>query len=106
MNNFSDIKNFKKGGIEKLETKLKQEQFQSVITNPNEDDDYLAKLKEVEKEKNQKLKEYREKLIKMQKEKRENKAKETLSPEELIKLQRREQLAERLKAKRMKENNQ
>ena len=91
---------------EKLETKLKQEQFQSVITNPNEDDDYLAKLKEVEKEKNQKLKEYREKLIKMQKEKRENKAKETLSPEELIKLQRREQLAERLKAKRMKENNQ
>ena len=106
LNNFSDIKNFKKGGIEKLETKLKQEQFQSVITNPNEDDDYLAKLKEVEKEKNQKLKEYREKLIKMQKEKRENKAKETLSPEELIKLQRREQLAERLKAKRMKENNQ
>ena len=105
LNNFSDIKNFKKGGIEKLETKLKQEQFQSVITNPNEDDDYLAKLKEVEKEKNQKLKEYREKLIKMQKEKRENKAKETLSPEELIKLQRREQLAERLKAKRMKENN-
>ena len=106
LNNFSDIKNFKKGGIEKLETKLKQEQFQSVITNPNEDDDYLAKLKEVEKEKNQKLKEYREKLIKMQKEKRENKAKETLSPEELIKLQRREQLAERLKAKRMNENNQ
>ena len=106
LNNFSDIKNFKKGGIEKLETKLKQEQFQSVITNPNEDDDYLAKLKEVEKEKNQKLKEYREKLIKMQKEKRENKAKETLSLEELIKLQRREQLAERLKAKRMKENNQ
>ena len=105
LNNFTVIKNYQKGGIEQLENKLKQEQFQSVVSKPNEDDDYLTKLKEVEKEKTQKLKEYREKLIKMQKEKRENKAKETLSPEELIKLQRREQLAERLKAKRMKENN-
>ena len=41
----------------------------------------------------------------MQKEKRENKAKQTLSPEELAKLQRRELLAQKLKAKRTKENN-
>ena len=107
-NNFSEPKKYEKyekGGIEKLENKLKQEQIQSVISNPNDDDDYLAKLREVEKEKNQKLKEYREKLTKIQKEKRENKAKQTLSPEELAKLQRREQLAEKLKAKRFKENN-
>ena len=104
-NNFSDYKKYEKGGIEKLETKLNKEKIQSVISNPDEDDDYLAKLREVEKEKNQKLKEYREKLTKIQKEKRENKAKQTLSPEELAKLQRREQLAEKLKAKRFKENN-
>jgi hypothetical protein len=40
----------------------------------------------------------------MKKEKRENKAKQTLSKEELAKLQRRELLAEKLKAKRAKEN--
>ena len=99
-NNYGGMKNYEKGGIEKLETKIKEQRLQSVVSNPNEEDDYLAKLREVEKEKNQKLKEYREKLTKMQKEKRENKAKQTLSPEELAKLQRREQLAEKLKAKR------
>ena len=107
LNNFNyAVKNYEKGGIDKLEHKLKQQQqIQSVISNPDEDDDYLTKLKEVEKEKNEKLKEYREKLTKMQKEKRENKAKQTLSPEELAKLQRRELLAQKLKAKRTKENN-
>jgi len=108
LNNFNEPKKYEKyekGGIEKLENKLRQEQIQSVVSNPNDDDDYLAKLREVEKEKNQKLKEYRERLTKIQKEKRENKAKQTLSPEELAKLQRREQLAEKLKAKRFKENN-
>ena len=104
LNNFSETKKYEKGGIEKLENKLRKEQIQSVVSNPNEDDDYLAKLREVEKEKNEKLKEYREKLTKMQKEKRENKAKQTLSPEELAKLQRREQLAEKLKAKRFNNN--
>jgi len=48
--NFSDKKNFKKRRIEKLETKLKQELFQSVIFKPN-DDDYLDKLKKIEKDK-------------------------------------------------------
>lgn len=48
--NFSDKKNFKKRRIEKLETKLKQELFQSVISKPN-DDDYLDKLKKIEKDK-------------------------------------------------------
>ena len=106
LNNFSGgMKNYQKGGIEKLENKLKQREMKSVVFNPNEDDDFLAKLKEVEKEKNEKLKEYREQLTKMQKEKRENKAKQTLSKEELAKLQRRELLAEKLKAKRNKENN-
>ena len=108
LNNFSSgsgIKNYQKGGMEKLETKLKKEQFQSVVSKPGEDDDFFAKLKEVEKEKNEKLKEYREQLTKMQKEKRENKAKQTLSKEELAKLQRRELLAEKLKAKRAKENS-
>ena len=99
LNNFGGIKNYQKGGIEQLESKLKKEQFQSVVSKPNEDDDFFAKLKEVEKEKNEKLKEYREQLTKMQKEKRENKAKQTLSKEELAKLQRRELLAQKLKAK-------
>ena len=48
--NFSDKKNFKKRRIEKLETKLKQELFQSVISKPN-DDDYLDKLKKIENDK-------------------------------------------------------
>ena len=104
LNNFSEPKKYEKGGLEKLENKFQLGQIKSVESKPNEDDDYLAKLKEVEKEKNEKLKEYREKLTQMQKEKRENKAKQTLSPEELAKLQRREQLAQRLKAKRFKEN--
>ena len=91
--------------MEQLESKLKKEQFQSVIAKPNEDDDFFAKLKEVEKEKNEKLKEYREQLTKMQKEKRENKAKQTLSKEELAKLQRRELLAQKLKAKMAQDNN-
>ena len=105
LNNFGGIKNYQKGGIDQLESKLKKEQFQSVVSKPNEDDDFFAKLKEVEKEKNEKLKEYREQLTKMQKEKRENKAKQTLSKEELAKLQRRELLAQKLKAKRAQENN-
>ena len=106
LNNFSGgIKNYQKGGMEQLESKLKKEQFQSVISKPNEDDDFFAKLKEVEKEKNEKLKEYREQLTKMQKEKRENKAKQILSKEELAKLQRRELLAQKLKAKRAQDNN-
>ena len=105
-NNFGGgIKNYQKGGMEQLESKLKKEQFQSVIAKPNEDDDFFAKLKEVEKEKNEKLKEYREQLTKMQKEKRENKAKQTLSKEELAKLQRRELLAQKLKAKMSQDNN-
>ena len=104
LNNFSGMKSYEKGGITKLETKIKEDHLKAVVSNQDEDDDYLAKLKEVEKEKNQKLKEYREKLTKMQKEKRENKAKQTLSPEELAKLQRREQLAAKLKAKRMENN--
>ena len=105
-NNFGGgIKNYQKGGMEQLESKLKKEQFQSVIAKPNEDDDFFAKLKEVEKEKNEKLKEYREQLTKMQKEKRENKAKQTLSKEELAKLQRRELLAQKLKAKMAQDNN-
>ena len=71
LNNFNEPKKYEKyekGGIEKLENKLRQEQIQSVVSNPNDDDDYLAKLREVEKEKNQKLKEYRERLTKIQKE--------------------------------------
>ena len=105
-NNFGGgIKNYQKGGMEQLESKLKKEQFQSVIAKPNEEDDFFAKLKEVEKEKNEKLKEYREQLTKMQKEKRENKAKQTLSKEELAKLQRRELLAQKLKAKMAQDNN-
>ena len=106
LNNFGGgMKNYQKDGFEKLENKLKQKEIKSVVANPNEDDDFLAKLKEVEKEKIEKLKEYREQLTKIQKEKRENKAKQTLSKEELAKLQRRELLAEKLKAKRYKENN-
>ena len=57
-------------------------------------------MREVENEKQAKLREYREYLLKMKKEKRENKAKEVLSPEELAKLESKKRLAEQLKAKR------
>ena len=94
------MKSYERGGIEKMENKLKGEQYKSVVTNENDEDDYQKKLREVEKEKQEKLKEYREYLLKMKKEKRENKAKEVLSPEELAKLESKKRLAEQLKAKR------
>ena len=100
LNNFRDMKSYERGGIEKMENKLKGEQYKSVVTNENDEDDYQKKLREVEKEKQEKLKEYREYLLKMKKEKRENKAKEVLSPEELAKLESKKRLAEQLKAKR------
>ena len=101
LNNFTGKKNYEKGGIEKMENKIREGQFRSVLENNNdEDEDYKNKLREVEKEKQEKLKEYREYLLKMKKEKRENKAKEVLSPEELAKLESKKKLAEQLKAKR------
>ena len=100
LNNYSGMKNYERGGIEKMENKLKEQQFRSVLDNKNEDEDYQNKLREVEKEKQEKLKQYREYLLKMKKEKRDNKAKELLSPEELAKLESKKRLAEQLKAKR------
>ena len=101
LNNYSGMQNYQKGGMEKMENKIKGSQFKSVLDNQNdEEDDYKQKLREVENEKQAKLKEYREYLLKMKKEKRENKAKEVLSPEELAKLESKKRLAEQLKAKR------
>ena len=100
LNNFSGMQSYEKGGLQKMENRIKQQQ-KSVINNQNdEDDDFNKKLKEVEMEKQAKLKEYRDLLLKMKKEKRENKAKEVLSPEELAKLESKKRLAEMLKAKR------
>ena len=99
LNNFSGMKNYEIGGLEKMENRIKENQIKSVIVNQY-DEDYQNKLKEVEMEKQAKLKEYREYLLKMKKEKRENKAKEVLSPEELAKLESKKRLAEQLKAKR------
>ena len=100
LNNFRDMSNYERGGMENLENKFREGKIQSVVTNQNEDDDYQNKLREVESEKQAKLREYREYLLKMKKEKRENKAKEVLSPEELAKLESKKRLAEQLKAKR------
>ena len=100
LNNFTGMKNYEKGGFEKMENKMKETQFKSVIDTQNDDDDYQSKLREVENEKQAKLREYREYLLKMKKEKRENKAKEVLTPEELSKLESKKRLAEQLKAKR------
>ena len=100
LNNFSGMKNYEKGGMEKMENKIKESKIKSVLDNENDDDDFKQKLREVENEKQAKLKEYREYLLKMKKEKRENKAKEVLSPEELAKLESKKRLAEQLKAKR------
>ena len=101
LNNYSGMKTYEKGGMEKMENKIKESQFKSVLDSQNDDDDdYKQKLREVESEKQAKLKEYREYLLKMKKEKRENKAKEVLSPEELAKLESKKRLAEQLKAKR------
>ena len=99
LNNFT-TKNYEKDGMKKIENKIKEEKYKSVITNNNEDDDFLKKIKEVENEKQAKLKEYREYLLKIKKEKREEKAKELLSPEEFAKLESKKKLAEQLKAKR------
>ena len=100
LNNFRDMSNYEKGGMERMEKQLRGTEFKSVLDNQNEDDDYKNKLREVENEKQAKLREYREYLLKMKKEKRENKAKEVLSPEELAKLESKKRLAEQLKAKR------
>ena len=100
LNNFRDMSNYEKGGMERMEKQLRGTQYKSVVDNQNEDDDYQNKLREVENEKQAKLREYREYLLKMKKEKRENKAKEVLSPEELAKLESKKRLAEQLKAKR------
>ena len=100
LNNFRDMSNYERGGMENLENKFKEGKIKSVVENQNEDDDYQNKLREVENEKQAKLREYREYLLKMKKEKRENKAKEVLSPEELAKLESKKRLAEQLKAKR------
>ena len=83
-----------------MENKIKESKIKSVLDNENDDDDFKQKLREVENEKQAKLKEYREYLLKMKKEKRENKAKEVLSPEELAKLESKKRLDEQLKAKR------
>ena len=100
LNNFGGMKNYEKGGINKMENIIKADQHKSVLDNQNDDEDYLDKIKEVENEKQARLKEYMEQLLKMKKEKRENKAKEVLSPEELAKLESKKRLAEKLKAKR------
>ena len=100
INNFRDMSNYERGGMENLENKFKEGKIKSVVEKQNEDDDYQNKLREVENEKQAKLREYREYLLKMKKEKRENKAKEVLSPEELAKLESKKRLAEQLKAKR------
>ena len=100
LNNFGGVKNYEKGGINKMENIMKGEQHKSVLNNQDYDEDYLDKIKEVENEKQARLKEYMEQLLKMKKEKRENKAKEVLSPEELAKLESKKKLAEKLKAKR------
>ena len=101
INNFRDMSNYEKGGMENLENKFREgKMIKSVVENQNDDDDYQNKLREVENEKQAKLREYREYLLKMKKEKRENKAKEVLSPEELAKLENKKRLAEQLKAKR------
>ena len=100
LNNFRDMSSYEKGGMERMEKQLRGTQLKSVLDNQNEDDDYQNKLREVENEKQAKLREYREYLLKMKKEKRENKAKEVLSPEELAKLESKKRLAEQLKAKR------
>ena len=100
LNNFSGMKNYEKGGFEKMENKMKESQFKPVLDAQDDDDDQKQKLRDVENEKQAKLKEYREYLLKMKKEKRENKAKEILSPEELAKLESKKRLAEKLKSKR------
>ena len=100
INNFRDMSNYERGGMENLENKFKEGKITSVVQNQNEDEDYQNKLREVENEKQAKLRAYREYLLKMKKEKRENKAKEVLSPEELAKLESKKRLAEQLKAKR------
>jgi len=58
------------------------------------------KIEEVEKEKNERLKAYRDMISKLKVENREEKAKNTLSPEEMEKLESKKKLAEMLKQSR------
>ena len=60
------MKNHKTSGFEKMEKLIKENQFKSVIDDQN-DEDYQNKLKEVEMEKQAKLKEYGEYLLIMKK---------------------------------------
>ena len=50
LNNFRDMSNYEKGGMERMEKQLKNTQFKSVLDNQNEDEDYQNKLREVENE--------------------------------------------------------
>ena len=96
----NNSQNYQVGGIQKLENNITRSQNQGAVISDNNDEDFMNKLKEVEKEKEEKMKQYREELLKMKREKRENKAREVLNPEELAKLEQKKRLADALKAKR------
>ena len=51
MNNFTGMKNYEKGGFEKMENKIKQQQKPVLDNQKDEEDDFQKKLKEVEMEK-------------------------------------------------------
>ena len=95
----NNMNNYQVGGMQKLENNLMKNKNQGAVISDN-DEDFMNKLKEVEMEKQAKMRQYREELLKMKKDKREKKANEVLSPEELAKLQQKQKLAEALKAKR------
>ena len=50
------MKNYEKGGMEKMENKIKESKIKSVLDNENDDDDFKQKLREVENEKRKKRK--------------------------------------------------
>lgn len=85
-------------GLEEIESSINKP-IGSVVQE-EKDEDLLKKFSQIEQEKAKKMLEYREKILKMKKEKRAEKEKEAhLSKEDLMRLEHRKQLAEKLKNK-------
>ena len=85
-NNFTD-----------LETEVNKK-IGSVIEKNDDNDELIQKNLEIEKERMEQLKKYREMILKMKKERRQKEEEEYLTQEQQRRLEARKELAEKLKA--------
>lgn len=99
---FGEPRNFDKVQFEKLEYQRGGHVQSNVQVEKIDQKEQERKVDELEKLKQDKLREYREMILKMERDNAESKAKETLSKEEMNKLEGRKKLADILKKNRSK----